>query len=304
MRQSFVAGLIVFTFLLTGCQPNPDEGVKQVESVSHFFETTPTSSVDKAKEEEALAKAVITATKHASYPTPLATYLVPSNLTTYVDPALPTSTPTPLPATATPTATATLTGATATAVTPSTTFTVTPVTMTATAATATRTPTTPALTATRTATPAAATATATAAVYSFAIQSGTPVQIQNFANSSGCSWQGIAGQVFDMNGVPMKNLVVQAGGKWNGSTISVLGMTGLATGYGEGGYELVLGGSAVDTSGTVWVQLFDLSGNAISDKVVISTSSDCTKNLVLLNFKQIDSSYSTYLPLVSGTLAP
>lgn len=296
MRKSIVACLIVFSILLSSCQSD-SVGVMQADSVAHFFEVTETPSGDKAQEEEALAKAVITATKHASYPTPYATYLVGSNLTTYAAPGSATSTPTatPVPPSATPTQTTVApTNAPTSATTAAT---------TAVAATATRTPTSPAATATAASTAVAATATPTAQSFAFAIQSGTPVQIQNFANSSGCSWQGIAGQVFDLDGAPLKNVVVKAGGTWNGASVSVLAMTGLSTGYGEGGYELVLGSSAVNSANTVWVQLFDLAGNSLSQKVTISTSSDCTKNLVLLNFRQIDSSY-TYVPLVVATTAP
>ncbi len=123
--------------------------------------------------------------------------------------------------------------------------------------------------------------------------------IQNFVNSSaGCSWQGIAGQVFDTDGSPIKNIVVKAGGTWNGAAVSLVGMTGAATSYGEGGYELVLGTKVVASNQTVWVQLYDLSGNVLSNKVNISTTTDCTKNLVLLNFKAISDGYSNYVPLV------
>jgi hypothetical protein len=292
MRKSIVACLIVCSILLSSCQSD-SAGVMQADSVAHFFEVTETPAADKAQEEEALAKAVITATKHASYPTPYATYLVGSNLTTYAAPGSVTNTPTATPVT--PSATPTKTTVAPTSATSAAT--------TAVAATATRTPTTAVATATAASTTVAATATATTQSFAFAIQSGTPVQIQNFANSSGCSWQGIAGQVFDLDGAPLKNVVVKAGGTWNGASVSVLAMTGLSTGYGEGGYELVLGTSAVNSANTVWVQLYDLAGNSLSQKVNISTSSDCTKNLVLLNFRQIDDEY-TYVPLVVATTAP
>ena len=93
--------------------------------------------------------------------------------------------------------------------------------------------------------------------------------------------------MFDSAGTPQLNIVVKAGGTWKSAAVNQIALTGLSTGYGEGGYELVLGTSAVDSAGTVWVQIFDVGGNPLSDKVYISTSSDCTKNLVLLNFKQI-----------------
>jgi hypothetical protein len=254
MRRSILGCILIISVLLSACTPGAKFQAKQVDSESHFFETTPTSSVIKGSDEE-LAKALPTATKHSSYPTPKSTYLAPSTLVTYADPGN---------ATATPKATNTYTPQ------PTSAF-----TSTATQIKATNTPT-------------QATATPTLLSYDYAIQSGTPVSIQNFVNSSaGCSWQGIAGQVFNSAGTPQLNIVVKAGGIWNGATVSQIALTGLSTGYGEGGYELVLGIKALDTTSTVWVQIFDVGGNALSDKVYISTSSDCTKNLVLLNFKQI-----------------
>jgi len=35
------------------------------------------------------------------------------------------------------------------------------------------------------------------------------------------------------------------------------------------------------------VQLKDLNGNPISEKVAFQTSADCSKNLVLINFKEV-----------------
>lgn len=258
MRRLFIGCILSFAILLTSCQPNSQMQAKVVNSGSQLFETTPTSALQKGADHDS-AKAVPTATKHSSYPTPKSTYLAPSILVTYSDPGQPTAT---IPASATPTRTPTTQSTTAG-------------TATATLVKATNTPT-------------QATSTPTLLSYTYAIQSGTPVSIQNFVNSSaGCSWQGIAGQVFSAAGTPQMNIVVKAGGTWKGAPVSQISLTGLATGYGEGGYEIVLGTSAVDTSGTVWVQIYDIAGNAISDKVYISTSSDCTKNLVLLNFKQI-----------------
>ena len=89
----------------------------------------------------------------------------------------------------------------------------------------------------------------------------------------------MAGQVFDADGLPVKNLVVKAGGTWNAAAVNLLGMTGTSTAYGEGGYELVLGNKAVISTNTVWVQVFDLASKPVTDKVYVSTSSDCTKNL-------------------------
>lgn len=286
MRKSLLASLLILAVFLSSCQPKAELSSKMVLPPSgDIFETTPTSSVEKGSDED-LAKAVPTATKHSSYPTPKSTYLVPSTLSTYTDPNIPTKTPTSKPATAT--ATKTIAAATATtAPTSSGSQTSVPASPTL-QATATSTVVKPTSTVAATGTAIPATATATQLSYTYAIQSGSPVLTQNFINASaGCSWQGIAGQVFSSAGAPQANIVVKAGGTWNGIAVSQLSLTGLIPGYGEGGYEITLGSTAVNSTGTVWVQIYDLAGNPISDKAYVNTSSDCTKNLVVLNFMQI-----------------
>jgi hypothetical protein len=283
MRKYNIVSTLILILVLTACQ-SQGAGLAKVVPADHFFDSTPTSSIQKGMEEEAQAHSAATATKTlVSYPTPQATYLVGSNLVTYTSPDKPTNTPTQIvpSATTAPANTAThvpaTLAATATQVLATSTKTTVP--------SATFTPTR-----TKTSVPGTATAspTATVQVYLYGPQSGTPIQSQNFVNStSGCSWQGIAGQVFDKSGNPVSSVVVKGGGTWNGSNVTLLGLTGAATGYGEGGYELVLGTKAVASTQTVWVQLYDLAGKSLSKQIYVSTSSDCTKNLVILNFIQV-----------------
>lgn len=284
MRHIKVVSLIILGVILAACQPAViSEGVTEVVKEAHFFETTPTPASVKDGDSDAVMAKAGTATPTIAYPTPLSTYKVPSTLVTVsstqgVNPtATNTSVPTNTPTTAStqaPTSIPTTAVPTATSI-------------------KTNTPTIPP------SATAIVTAAPTSLVYPFAVQAGSPVMIQNFVNSSaGCNWQGIAGQVFDPDGSPIKNIVVKAGGTWNGTSVSLVGMTGAATSYGEGGYELVLGTKVVTSNQTVWVQLYDLSGNTLSNKVFISTTADCTKNLVLLNFKAISDGYSNYVPFV------
>ncbi len=283
MRHFKIISLIILGIILAACQPEAvTEGVTEVVREAHFFETTPTPATIKDGDSDALMAKAATATPTVAYPTPLSTYKVPSSLVTVsstqsVDPtATNTATPTKTPTTAN---TQVPTSVPTTAIPAATTV-------------KTNTPTAPSATAIVTAAP-------TSQVYPFAVQAGSPVMIQNFVNSSaGCGWQGIAGQVFDTDGSPIKNIVVKAGGTWNGAAVSLVGMTGAAASYGEGGYELVLGTKVVASNQTVWVQLYDLSGNVLSNKVFISTTTDCTQNLVLLNFKAISDGYSSYVPIV------
>jgi hypothetical protein len=122
--------------------------------------------------------------------------------------------------------------------------------------------------------------------------------------SAACNWQGIAGQVFDTGGNPVKNVVIRIGGTWNGQNINMVGLTGSATAYGEGGYELVLGSKAITSSGSLWVQAYDLQGNALSEQYKVNTFSDCTKALVIFNFKYVAGGYNVPVPVIVKTALP
>lgn len=119
----------------------------------------------------------------------------------------------------------------------------------------------------------------------YKVQDGTPIFIQNFAHASaGCQWMSVAGQVFDSTSNPAKNLVVNISGTLNGQTIDLLGVTGNAEQYGAGGYDIQLGTTPIASTGTLSIQLFDLSGKPLSEKMSFDTSADCSQNVVLINF--------------------
>jgi hypothetical protein len=256
--------LILLTGILSGCLGGRQP--QEAGAKASLFEATPTPLVQKGEESDALEKALVTQAGFPAYPTPLPTYLVPA-----------------VQVNLTPQATAA-----ASSVAPAATTAVSP------------SPAAP------TATPVPATATPTPVAYTYSLQPGSPAYSINFANSSGCGWQGIAGQVFDANGAPVMNLVVRASGTWNGTTSNLLGMglTGSALAYGEGGYEIQLGGTAVDSTGTVNVQLFDLAGVPLTAKIAVNTYGDCSKNLVSVNFLRQAAGYQYYVPLVVQTATP
>ena len=132
------------------------------------------------------------------------------------------------------------------------------------------------------------TATVTTVPMTFAVQSTTPVFMVNFVHTTeACKWQGVAGQVFDKSGNPLKNYVVKITGTYNGASVSLLGITGMVSGdpYGPGSYEIVLGTTAVDSVDLLSIQVFNAVGTAITDPLKFSTSSDCSKNLIVINFK-------------------
>jgi hypothetical protein len=116
-------------------------------------------------------------------------------------------------------------------------------------------------------------------------QDGTPRLIKNFARpEKACQWMGVAGQVFGAGGAPMKNLVVVVSGSLQEEQIDMVGLTGLATAYGPGGFEIELSNKAVATSNEMFIQLYDLAGAELSDPYPFNTSADCARNLILINF--------------------
>jgi hypothetical protein len=101
-----------------------------------------------------------------------------------------------------------------------------------------------------------------------------------------CNWAGIGGTVVATNGSQIVGTVVVLRGTLNGSTVEQQTVTGINKEYGQSGFEFVIGSAPVESKGTLYVQLVDLQNIPLSDKVVINTSSDCTKNLVLVRFKK------------------
>ncbi len=161
--------------------------------------------------------------------------------------------------------------------TPTVTSTVIPVTLTPT----TSAPSTPTPTITK---------TATTVPLRFTIQVGMPIYLQNFVhNEKGCNWMGVAGQVFDLNGSPLQNIVVAVKGTLNGLPVSFIALTGYPAtlAYGPGGFEVQLAQTVIASSNSLTIQLFDVNGKALSDQVPFTTYASCTTNLILINFSPV-----------------
>jgi hypothetical protein len=132
----------------------------------------------------------------------------------------------------------------------------------------------------------------------YSLQAGSPVYSAYFANTPDqCKWMGIAGQVFDANGKPVAGIKVIVTGTLNGALINQDGTTVSADDpkvlhtYGPSPYEIQVSSQPIDSQGTLAVQLVDANGNALSRKILVNTYQDCQKNLVLLNFIQVDYRY-------------
>jgi hypothetical protein len=120
--------------------------------------------------------------------------------------------------------------------------------------------------------------------YPFVLQSTGVMAIQGF---SGCSWAGVAGQVFDLAGKPFPNLILHLEGLWAGKAVSVEALSGSAPTYGPAGYEFVLGTQTMDSTQMLWVQMFDATNKEISARITFDTYNDCARNLILVNFDQV-----------------
>jgi hypothetical protein len=127
--------------------------------------------------------------------------------------------------------------------------------------------------------------TPTAVVYQYQLQEGSPAYIENIHHSDlGANWMGVGGQVFDSEGNPVERIVVVAAGTLGGEPIEVLGMTGAASQYGPGGYEIQLAQRLIQSSGSVTVTLYDLAGNMLSAPAAIDTFDDPARATIVLNF--------------------
>lgn len=133
--------------------------------------------------------------------------------------------------------------------------------------------------------PTQAAATAPSGAMLYQVQAGTPVYIGNFAHAAqACQWLSVAGQVFDASGNPVINLVVQVSGTLSGQPLDFTSLTGVALDYGPGGYEVTLADHSVTSTGTLFIQLFDLQAHPLSNLIPFNTSADCTKNVTIINF--------------------
>ena len=114
----------------------------------------------------------------------------------------------------------------------------------------------------------------------------TQVESTIFHPELACNWAGIGGTVVDANNSPVIGTVVVLRGTLNGSTIEQQTVSGINKEYGPSGFEFVLGTAPLESKKTLYVQLVDQQNIPLSDPVQIDTSTDCSKNLVMVRFKR------------------
>lgn len=104
----------------------------------------------------------------------------------------------------------------------------------------------------------------------------------NFANTAGCAWQGIGGQVFDLAGAPLTGLVIHIFGP-NGLDRTV--QSGSNSLYGVAGWEFPVDNKI--NANTYTVELMSAGGTIVSRQITVTFPNDCARNLALVNFIQV-----------------
>jgi hypothetical protein len=104
----------------------------------------------------------------------------------------------------------------------------------------------------------------------------------------GCSYFGVGGEAVDAKNGPYKFGIIKVGGTLNGQTIDPLKyttVTGVATKFGQAGFEIVFAMPPTNSNKTLWIQMFDVSDVPQSDRIYFNTYTDCEKNLIQVRFK-------------------
>jgi hypothetical protein len=103
-----------------------------------------------------------------------------------------------------------------------------------------------------------------------------------------CAWMGVGGTVVDLEGKPLLFYQVLLGGELDGVVVNQTPqLSGSALDYGESGFEFQLSDHPIASSQTLWIQLFDNSNKALTEKIYFDTFDDCQKNLVKITFTRI-----------------
>jgi hypothetical protein len=126
------------------------------------------------------------------------------------------------------------------------------------------------------------TVTNTRSPFPFTKDLESPRYLQNYANSAGCNWLGIAGEVFDLAGNPVSSGLYQVH-IWDGGIDERVPVGG-SLAYGPSGYERFLFDSPRVQDHNI--QLETASGTAVSQVYRVQTRASCNQNLLYFVFVQ------------------
>ncbi|MBZ0280232.1 MAG: hypothetical protein K8L97_05795 [Anaerolineae bacterium] len=104
----------------------------------------------------------------------------------------------------------------------------------------------------------------------------------NFANTAGCAWQGIGGQVFDLAGAPITGLIIHIFGP---NALDRTVQSGSNSLYGVAGWEFPVDNKI--NANTYYVELMSAGGTVVSRQIPVVFPNDCARNLALVNFIQV-----------------
>jgi len=104
---------------------------------------------------------------------------------------------------------------------------------------------------------------------------------------AGCNWMGVAGQAVDINNAPVLYLAIHIQGTVGGKYIDYISATGTAPNYGRAGFEFYLGDKPFASGNNIIIQLTDQQNLPLTDPIKLITYNDCSKNLILIRFKQV-----------------
>jgi hypothetical protein len=121
--------------------------------------------------------------------------------------------------------------------------------------------------------------------FPFVVEGGNPTYS---ASPNGCTWMGVVGTVFDLNHTPLSNLIVQIHGTLAGQTFDQEQVTGALGADRAGAFEFQLADKPTLSLNSFWILLLDGNRSPISDKIVFNTYAACDKNLITVNFIQVN----------------
>ncbi len=126
------------------------------------------------------------------------------------------------------------------------------------------------------------TVTSTRSAFPFTKSDISPIYLANYANSAGCDWLGIAGEVLDLSRNPVQagSFVVHV---W-GSGIDKRLVVGTAPAYSPSGWEQFVFDQPVIRDYNL--QLESPNGTAVSQVYSVQTRASCNENLLFFIFVQ------------------
>ena len=130
--------------------------------------------------------------------------------------------------------------------------------------------------------------------FKYFLQPGSPALTSNiFHPDLGCEWMGVGGQVLGESGQPVGMLIVELGGSLNEEQVDGLTLTGSASQWGPGGYEIRISDRPVASVNELWVRVLNMEGEPLSEPVFFETYADCEKAAIVINFMYQENAQST-----------